>query len=123
MNVTPSNDGSISPGRGVHLGRKSRRWQDGALLGAVLGSMGLCLGVGCTLITDVDREKIPVTERPPFPEVDAGHFDAGGENPEPGDDVSDAGSDAAPGDAEDAASPGPADGADATSDAAATDAA
>jgi hypothetical protein len=27
---------------------------------------------GCTLITDVDREKIPVPQTPPFPEVDAG---------------------------------------------------
>lgn len=32
--------------------------------------------VACTLITDVDREKIPPIERPPFPEVDAGDFDA-----------------------------------------------
>lgn len=33
-------------------------------------------GVACTLLTDVDREKIPPIERPPFPEVDAGDFDA-----------------------------------------------
>jgi hypothetical protein len=27
---------------------------------------------GCTLITDIDREKIPDPPLPPFPEVDAG---------------------------------------------------
>jgi len=37
----------------------------GALVGALLVS-------GCTLITDVDREKIPEPVTPPFTEVDAG---------------------------------------------------
>lgn len=125
MKVTPSNDAPSSLRREFHLGRRTRplaasvggrRLQHGALLGAMLGSLGLGLGVSCTLITDVDREKIPVTERPPFPEVDAGHFDAGA-TPEPGD-LSDAGGDGAPGDAEDAASPGPVEGPDAAPDAA-----
>ena len=35
---------------------------------------------GCTLITDIDREKIPDPPLPPFPEVDAG--------PQPGLDAS-----------------------------------
>lgn len=38
---------------------------------------------GCTLITDVDREKIPQPETPTFPEVDAG--------PQPAEPVLDAG--------------------------------
>lgn len=59
---------------------------------------------GCTLITDVDRKKIP---QPPVvapdPVLDAGPEGDGGEPPEsteePGD-TSDAGTDAAPGDTE-----------------------
>jgi hypothetical protein len=49
---------------------------------------------GCTLITDIDREKIPDPPLPPFPEVDAG--------PQPDIDASspqllpEAGADAAP---------------------------
>lgn len=59
---------------------------------------------GCTLITDVDREKIPDPPLPPFPEVDAG--------PQPGLDAStppelDAG--APPGPATDAGDGGAAD--------------
>jgi hypothetical protein len=41
-----------------------RRWVVGAIAHAAL--------FGCTLITDVDREKIPEPPQPPFPEVDAG---------------------------------------------------
>jgi hypothetical protein len=118
MKVTPSNDAPLSPPRAFLFGPRPRHLQRGVVLGALLGSVGLCLGVGCTLITDVDREKIPVTERPPFPEVDAGHFDAGG-SPEPGD-LTDAGSDAAPSDAGDATSE--VDGVDAATDAATVDA-
>jgi hypothetical protein len=36
------------------------------------GLMLACSSWGCTLITDVDREKIPVPVQPPFTEVDAG---------------------------------------------------
>jgi hypothetical protein len=44
----------------------------------------VALGVsGCTLITDVDREKIPQPQPPTFPEIDAG--------PQPTDPVPDAG--------------------------------
>jgi hypothetical protein len=44
--------------------------------------LALCLS-GCTLITDVDREKIPQPQTPTFPEIDAG--------PQPADPVLDAG--------------------------------
>ena len=44
--------------------------------------LALCLS-GCTLITDVDRERIPQPQPPTFPEVDAG--------PQPTDPVPDAG--------------------------------
>jgi hypothetical protein len=44
----------------------------GVLLGRILCLALVLFGAACTLITDVDRERIPVTERPPFPEVDAG---------------------------------------------------
>lgn len=62
------------------------------------------LAAGCTLITDVDRKKIP---QPPVvapdPVLDAGPEGDGGEPPEsteePGD-TSDAGTDAAPGNTE-----------------------
>jgi hypothetical protein len=73
----------------------------------------LALGLsGCTLITDVDREKIPQPQPPTFPEVDSGPqpsdpgLDAGAPDaslpPEP---PLDAGSDAGldPADAGDAA--------------------
>jgi hypothetical protein len=51
---------------------------------------------GCTLITDIDREKIPDPPLPPFPEVDAGpqpgldasvppELDAGAVEPDAGD--------------------------------------
>jgi hypothetical protein len=44
----------------------------------------LALGLsGCTLITDVDRERIPQPQPPTFPEVDAG--------PQPADPALDAG--------------------------------
>jgi hypothetical protein len=36
------------------------------------GLLLACGSAGCTLITDVDREKIPVPLQPVFPEVDAG---------------------------------------------------
>jgi hypothetical protein len=38
-------------------------------VGAAIACAALC---GCTLITDVDREKIPQPVQPTFPEVDAG---------------------------------------------------
>jgi hypothetical protein len=38
----------------------------------MVGLLGACASTGCTLITDVDREKIPVPAQPPFSEVDAG---------------------------------------------------
>jgi hypothetical protein len=74
----------------------------------------LALGLsGCTLITDVDREKIPQPQPPTFPEVDSGPqptdplLDAGMPDaslpPEP---TLDAGSDAGP-DAADAGDAGP----------------
>jgi hypothetical protein len=44
--------------------------------------LALCVS-GCTLITDVDREKIPQPETPTFPEIDAG--------PQPTEQVPDAG--------------------------------
>jgi hypothetical protein len=44
--------------------------------------LALCLS-GCTLITDVDRERIPQPQPPTFPEIDAG--------PQPTDPVPDAG--------------------------------
>jgi hypothetical protein len=40
-------------------------------------SLGVLAASACTLITDVDRSKIPQLQRPPFPEVDGGGFDAG----------------------------------------------
>jgi hypothetical protein len=40
------------------------RWVVGAVASGAL--------FGCTLITDVDREKIPQPAQPAFPEVDAG---------------------------------------------------
>jgi hypothetical protein len=45
-------------------------------------ALALCL-FGCTLITDIDREKIPQPPTPTFPEVDAG--------PQPPESVPDAG--------------------------------
>jgi hypothetical protein len=44
--------------------------------------LALCLS-GCTLITDVDRERIPQPQPPTFPEIDAG--------PQPADPLLDAG--------------------------------
>lgn len=51
--------------------------------GALLGSLATS---ACTLITDVDREKIPEREVPEFPQTDAGTLptdagDAGREDP------------------------------------------
>jgi hypothetical protein len=43
---------------------RHRRW--------VAAAIAQCALFGCTLITDVDREKIPEPPQPPFPEVDAG---------------------------------------------------
>lgn len=66
----------------------------------------------CTLITDVDREKIPDDPTPMFPQLDAGDS-GGGEEPEPPD-AAMSEPDAAP----DAGSPPPADsGSDAAADA------
>lgn len=74
--------------------------------------LALALGLsGCTLITDVDRERIPQPQPPTFPEVDSGAqptdpvLDAGTPDASlPPDPTLDAGSDAGPvaGDAGDA---------------------
>ena len=46
-------------------------------------TIAACSLPACTLITDIDREKIPQPMTPTFPEVDAG--------PQPGEQVPDAG--------------------------------
>jgi hypothetical protein len=66
---------------------------------------------GCTLITDVDREKIPEPLRPTFPEVDAGPQPT---LPLPDASVPDASVPLEPPDAGDAADAGSTDGADAS---------
>jgi hypothetical protein len=71
---------------------------------------------GCTLITDVDREKIPEPLRPTFPEVDAGPQPT---VPPPDASVPDASLPLEPADAGDA---GPSDAADASDAAALSDA-
>ena len=53
-------------------------WSLGCTCALVAGSLS-----ACTLITDIDREKIPQPEAPVFPEIDAG--------PQPTDDGPDAG--------------------------------
>jgi hypothetical protein len=72
--------------------------------------LALCsAGYGCTLITDVDREKIPEPLQPTFPEVDAGPQPT---EPPPDASVPDASLPLEPGDAGDASDAGPADAAD-----------
>jgi hypothetical protein len=73
---------------------------------------------GCTLITDVDREKIPEPARPTFPEVDAGPQPT---EPLPDASIPDASTPLEPADAGEASDAGPVDAADA-SDAALGDA-
>lgn len=58
------------PLRGLPL--RGRR-REGGLASSALCALLLAGGLGaCTLITDVDREKIPRPPTPTFPEVDAG---------------------------------------------------
>jgi hypothetical protein len=86
-----------------------------SLVRSVSSSLGLCgllaLGplLGCTLITDVDREKIPRAVAPSFPEVDAGSPDAAPPAPAEPDDVADSGADASSDPGEDAGVPLPLD--------------
>jgi hypothetical protein len=72
---------------------------------------------GCTLITDVDREKIPEPLRPTFPEVDAGPQPT---DPLPDASIPDASLPLEPADAGDASDAGPTDAADASDAAPAT---
>lgn len=41
-----------------------------------MGALAMGTSTGCTLITNVDREKIPVEQQPPFPSTGDGGTDA-----------------------------------------------